>query len=72
MIDQDTIPGVKLGGGALVCAGYQKSSVSLRRDQIFFALLLTLCELEDVTAFADDGDRGGLSPITGIELKWFS
>ena len=52
----------------LLCAGYQKSSVSLRRGQIFFTLLLTLCE--DVVALADGGDRGGLSSI--IELKWVS
>ena len=52
------------GGGVLVCAGYQKSSVSLRRGQIFFTLLLTLCE--DAIAFADDG----VSAI--IELKWVS
>ena len=46
----------------LICAGYQKLSVSLRSGQIFFTLLLTLCE--------DDGDRGGLSST--IELKWRS
>lgn len=51
----------------LICAGYQKSSVSLRRGQIFFTLLFTLCE--DAIAFADASD-GGLSPI--IELKWVS
>lgn len=52
----------------LVCAGYQKSSVSLKLGQIFFTLLLLFCE--DAIAFADNGDRGGLSPV--IELKWFS
>ena len=51
----DTIPGVKLGGGVPVWAGYQKSSVSLRHGKIDFALFLTLDE--DAVAFA--GDRGG-------------
>ena len=55
----------------LVYAGYQKSSVSLMSGQIFFPLLLTLCE--DAIAFADDGGRGGLSRASAvIELKWVS
>ena len=61
------MPGVKLGGGVLAYAGYQKSSVSLSSGQNFFPLLLTLCE--DAAAFAG-GDRGGLSQAsTVVELK---
>jgi hypothetical protein len=38
----------------LVCAGYQKSLVSLRQGKIDFALYITLDE--DAFAFADNDD----------------
>lgn len=58
------MPGVKLAGGLLICAGYQKSSVSLRHGQINFPIFLTFGE--DAVAFADDGDRGGSLSRAGI------
>lgn len=59
-MEVDILPGVKLVGGVLVCAVYQKLSVSLRHAKIFFALLLTPGEDTVAVAFAeDDDDRVG-------------